>query len=313
MSGMPRWKSSDIPDQSGRTAIVTGGNSGLGYYTCLELARHGARVVLASRSDVRGKEAVARIIAEVPNADVELRSLDLADLSNIRSFADGIQSSYPSIDLLVNNAGVMAVDKAKTADGFEMQMGTNHLGHFALTGLLLPLMVNVPGARVVTVSSNAHKPAKLDLDDLQHEKRYRKWIVYGQTKLANLLFTYELQRRLTAADAPLISVAAHPGTAATNLVRVSAGNNPVKAFVMATGARFISQSGERGTLPQLYAATAPDVEGGEYFGPNGLAEQFGYPKRVDSTPASKDVATAQQLWRMSEELTGVTYAGLTAG
>jgi NAD(P)-dependent dehydrogenase (short-subunit alcohol dehydrogenase family) len=311
MSGMPRWRATDIPDQSGRIAIVTGGNSGLGYYTCLELARHGASVVLASRSDVRGKEAIARIIAEVPKADIELRPLDLADLTSVRSFADAIQSSYPSVDLLINNAGVMAIDKAKTADGFEMQMGTNHLGHFALTGLLLPLMLNVEGARVVTVASNAHKPAKLDLDDLQHEKRYRKWVVYGQTKLANLLFTYELQRRLTAADAPLISVAAHPGTAATNLVRVSAGDNPIKAFVMSTGARFISQSGERGALPQLYAATAPDVQGGEYFGPNGIGEQFGYPKRVDSTPASKDVETARQLWRMSEELTGVTY-GLSA-
>jgi len=308
---MVRWKAADIPDQSGRTAIVTGGNSGLGYFTSLELARHGARVVVASRSDVRGKEAIARIIAEVPNADVELRPLDLADLTSIRSFADGIQSSYPSVDLLINNAGVMAIDKAKTADGFEMQMGTNHLGHFALTGLLLPLMITVDGARVVTVSSNAHKPAKLDLDDLQHEKRYRKWVVYGQTKLANLLFAYELQRRLTAADAPLISVAAHPGTAATNLVRVSAGDNPIKAAVMAGGVRLFSQSGARGALPQLYAATAPEVEGGEYFGPNGIAEQFGYPKRVNSTSASKDKETAKALWRMSEELTGVTYAGLS--
>ena len=308
---MVRWKAADIPDQSGRTAIVTGGNSGLGYFTSLELARHGARVVVASRSDVRGKEAIARIIAEVPNADVELRPLDLADLTSIRSFADGIQSSYPSVDLLINNAGVMAIDKAKTADGFEMQMGTNHFGHFALTGLLLPLMITVDGARVVTVSSNAHKPAKLDLDDLQHEKRYRKWVVYGQTKLANLLFAYELQRRLTAADAPLISVAAHPGTAATNLVRVSAGDNPIKAAVMAGGVRLFSQSGARGALPQLYAATAPEVEGGEYFGPNGIAEQFGYPKRVNSTSASKDKETAKALWRMSEELTGVTYAGLS--
>jgi NAD(P)-dependent dehydrogenase (short-subunit alcohol dehydrogenase family) len=308
---MARWKAADIPDQSGRTAIVTGGNSGLGYYTSLELARHGAKVVIASRSDVRGKEALARVIAEVPTADVELRPLDLADLSSVRSFADGIQSSYPSVDLLVNNAGVMAIEAAKTADGFEMQMGTNHLGHFALTGLLLPLMLNIAGARVVTVSSNAHKPAKLDLDDLQHEKRYRKWIVYGQTKLANLLFTYELQRRLAAADAPLISVAAHPGTAATNLVRVSAGDNPIKAAVMTTGVGLFSQSGSKGALPQLYAATAPEVEGGEYFGPNGIAEQFGYPKRVDSTSASKDLETARKLWQMSEELTKVSYAGLS--
>jgi NAD(P)-dependent dehydrogenase (short-subunit alcohol dehydrogenase family) len=310
MSGMARWHATDIPDQSGRTAIVTGGNSGLGYYTVLELARHGAKVVLASRNDVKAKEALARIIVEVPDADVDLRSLDLADLTSIRNFADGIQSSYPSIDLLVNNAGVMAVEQAKTADGFEMQIGTNHLGHFALTGLLLPLMLTVDGARVVTVSSNAHKPAKLNLDDLQHEKRYRKWLVYGETKLANLLFAYELQRRLTASGAPLISVAAHPGTAATNLVRVSAGDNPIKVAVMTTGARLISQSGARGTLPQLYAATAPQVQGGEYFGPNGIAEQFGYPKKVDSSAASKDVETAKLLWQRSQELTGVTYPGL---
>ncbi len=309
---MARWTASDIPDQSGRTAIVTGGNSGLGYYTVLELARHGAKVILGSRSDVRGKEAVARIVAEVPYADVELRQLDLADLSSIRAFADGIQSSYPSIDLLVNNAGVMAIDKAATADGFEMQIGTNHLGHFALTGLLLPQLLNVKGARVVTVSSNAHKPAKLDLDDLHHEKRYRKWLVYGQTKLANLLFAFELQRRLTAVDAALISVAAHPGTAATNLVRVSAGSNPIKVAVMTVGARVISQSGAMGALPQLYAATALEVQGGEYFGPSGIAEQFGYPKRVDSSAASKNLDDAQRLWAMSEELTGVGYPDLSS-
>lgn len=305
-----RWTAEDIPDQSGRVAIVTGANSGLGYITALELARHGATVVVASRSDVRGKEAVARIIAEVPNAELDLRTLDLADLSSVRIFADGIQSTYPSVDLLINNAGVMAIDKAKTADGFEMQMGTNHLGHFALTGLLLPLMLDTAGARVVTVSSNAHKPAKLDIDDLQHEKNYRKWLVYGQTKLANLLFTFELQRRLAAINAPLIAVAAHPGTAATNLVRTSAGSNPIKVAVMTAGARLISQSDARGTLPQLYAATAPDVQGGEYYGPNGPAEQFGYPKRVDSTKASKDEAMAKRLWTASEELTGVDYAAL---
>jgi NAD(P)-dependent dehydrogenase (short-subunit alcohol dehydrogenase family) len=291
--------------------IVTGANSGLGYVTALELARHGAKVVVASRSDVRGKEAVARIIAEVPDADLDLRALDLSDLASVRAFADGIQSSYPSVDLLINNAGVMAIDKATTADGFEMQMGTNHLGHFALTGLLMPLMVNTEGARVVTVSSNAHRAAtKIDFDDLQHEKNYRKWIVYGQTKLANLLFTLELQRRLSAIAAPLIAVAAHPGTAATNLVRTSAGSNRLKAVVLGAGTRLISQSDKRGALPQLYAATAPDVEGGEYFGPNGPAEQFGHPKRVGSSKAARNEDDAKRLWAMSEELTGVTYDGL---
>jgi NAD(P)-dependent dehydrogenase (short-subunit alcohol dehydrogenase family) len=307
---MARWTARDIPDQTGRVAVVTGANSGLGFHTALELARHGAKVVVASRSDVRGKEAVARIIAEVPRADVDLRGLDLADLANVRSFADGIQASYPSVDLLINNAGVMAIPRQVTADGFEMQFGTNHLGHFALTGLLLPLLLRTPHARVVTVSSTAHKPGRIDFDDLMSERSYRKWRVYSSTKLANLLFAYELQRRLSAVGSALMSVAAHPGTSATNLVTVSAQDNIIKRLVMPAGARLISQSAARGALPQLYAATAPDVRGGEYFGPNGIAESFGYPKRVDSVPASKDLDTAARLWSVSEELTGVRYDAL---
>ncbi|HVU62091.1 MAG TPA: oxidoreductase [Mycobacteriales bacterium] len=307
---MARWTAQDIPDQTGRVAVVTGANSGLGFHTALELARHGAKVVVASRSDVRGKEAVARIIAEVPRADVDLRGLDLADLANVRSFADGIQASYPSVDLLINNAGVMAIPRQVTADGFEMQFGTNHLGHFALTGLLLPLLLRTPHARVVTVSSTAHKPGRIDFDDLMSERSYRKWRVYSSTKLANLLFAYELQRRLSAVGSALMSVAAHPGTSATNLVTVSAQDNIIKRLVMPAGARLISQSAARGALPQLYAATAPDVRGGEYFGPNGIAESFGYPKRVDSVPASKDLDTAARLWSVSEELTGVRYDAL---
>jgi NAD(P)-dependent dehydrogenase (short-subunit alcohol dehydrogenase family) len=307
---MTRWTAADIPDQSGRVAVVTGANSGLGYHTALELARHGARVVVASRNDVRGKEAVAKIIAEVPKADLDLRALDLADLANVRSFADGIQASYPSVDLLINNAGLMAIPHQRTADGFEMQFGVNHLGHFALTGLLLPLLLRTPQARVVTVSSTAHKTGRIDFDDLQHEQRYRKWMVYASTKLANLLFTYELQRRLAASGSGLISVAAHPGTSATNLVATGAQDNAVKRVVMSAGARLISQSAAKGALPQLYAATAPDVKGGEYFGPNGIAESFGYPKRVDSTAASKDLDAASRLWSISEELTGVSYDSL---
>jgi NAD(P)-dependent dehydrogenase (short-subunit alcohol dehydrogenase family) len=312
IAGMARWTAADIPDQSGRVAVVTGANSGLGYHTALELARRGARVVVASRSDVRGKEAVARILAEVPDADLDLRSLDLADLTNIRSFADDIQASYPSLDLLINNAGVMAIPRKVTTDGFEMQFGTNHLGHFALTGLLLPTLIRTPRARVVTVSSTAHKPGRIDFDDLMHERRYRKWGVYSASKLANLLFAYELQRKLAAEGSPLISIAAHPGTSATNLVNVSAQDNIIKRLVMPAGARLISQSAAKGALPQLYAATAPDVKGGEYFGPNGIAESFGYPKRVDSIAASKDLETATRLWSISEDLTGVTYDSLRA-
>ncbi|HEX3678097.1 MAG TPA: oxidoreductase [Galbitalea sp.] len=304
---MTRWTAADIPDQSGKVAVITGANSGLGYHTALELARRGARVVVASRSDVRGKEAVARIIAEVPDSDLDLRSLDLANLANIRTFADGVASSYPSIDLLINNAGVMAIPRSTTVDGFEMQFGTNHLGHFALTGHLLPNLLGTPGARIVTVSSTAHKPGHINFDDLMAEQRYRKWNVYSNTKLANLLFTYELQRKLAAAGSSVIAVAAHPGTSATNLVTVSAQDNLIKRIVMPAGARLISQSAAKGALPQLYAATAADVQGGEYFGPNGIAESFGYPKRVDSIPESKDLEVAARLWSVSEDLTGVTY------
>jgi NAD(P)-dependent dehydrogenase (short-subunit alcohol dehydrogenase family) len=309
---MTRWKSADIPDQSGRVAVITGANSGLGYHTALELARNGARVVVASRSDVRGKEAVARIIAEVPDADLDLRGLDLASLADIRTFADGVASAYPSIDLLINNAGVMAIPRSTTADGFEMQLGTNHLGHFALTGLLLPNLLATSKARIVTVSSTAHKPGHINFDDLMSEQRYRKWNVYSNTKLANLLYTYELQRKLAAAGSSVIAVAAHPGTSATNLVTVSAQDNIIKRLVMPAGARLISQSAAKGALPQLYAATASDVAGGEYFGPNGIAESFGYPKRVDSIPESKDLEVAARLWSVSEALTGVTYDALKA-
>jgi NAD(P)-dependent dehydrogenase (short-subunit alcohol dehydrogenase family) len=261
---MARWTANDIPDQSGRVAVVTGANSGLGYVTALELARHGARVVLAARNEVRGREAIARVIAAVPDADIELRSLDMASLASIREFADEVHASYPALDLLVNNAGVMAIPRRETADGFEMQFGTNHLGHFALTGLLLSLLINRPGARVVTVSSTAHKPGKLNVDDIMHEQSYRRWKTYSDSKLSNLLFAFELQRRLSAIDSPLISVAAHPGTASTNLINPGSEGNRLKQTVMAAGIRIIGQSAEQGALPQLYAATSPDVHGGEY-------------------------------------------------
>jgi NAD(P)-dependent dehydrogenase (short-subunit alcohol dehydrogenase family) len=310
MCGMGRWTASDIPDQSGRIAIVTGANSGLGYVTSRELARHGARVVLACRNEERAAQARDRLLAEVPSAELELRTLDMASLASIRSFADGVQASCPVIDLLINNAGIMAIPRRETADGFEMQFGTNHLGHFALTGLLLPLMIGTPQARVVTVSSTAHRPGRIDIDDLMHERTYSRWRVYSDSKLANLLFAFELQRRLAAVDSPLISVAAHPGTAATNLVRAGAEVSRVKESLMTIGIHIVGQSQAKGALPQLYAATSPEVRGGEYFGPNGIAENRGYPKRVDSTSASKDPATAARLWSVSEDLTGVRYEAL---
>jgi NAD(P)-dependent dehydrogenase (short-subunit alcohol dehydrogenase family) len=310
MCRMPRWTARDIPSLASRVAVVTGANSGLGYITALELARHGATVMLACRDAERGHDALTRLTTAVPDADASLLSLDMASLASIRAFADTVQATFPALDLLVNNAGVMAIPHRETADGFEMQIGTNHLGHFALTGLLLPMLIGRPGARVVTVSSNAHKFGRLDLDDLMRERSYHRWIVYGGSKLANLLFAFELQRRLSASDAQLISVAAHPGTASTNLVRPGAEGNPLKTAFMTIGTRIIGQSEAQGALPQLYAATAPQVSGGEYFGPSGIGEQRGYPKRVDSTSASKDTETAARLWRVSEELTGVTYGAL---
>jgi NAD(P)-dependent dehydrogenase (short-subunit alcohol dehydrogenase family) len=241
-----------------------------------------------------------------------VRTLDLAALTSVRSFADGLHAEVPSLDLLVNNAGVMAVPRQETEDGFELQLGTNHLGHFALTGLLLPTMIGRAGSRVVTVSSSAHKPGRIDFDDLMGERSYRKWSAYYQSKLANLLFAYELQRRLDAAGVPTISVAAHPGYAATNLQHVGPRmeGSRLGALVMSIGNTLLAQSDDMGALPQLYAATAPDVRGGDYFGPDGIAEGRGHPKRVGSTKASKDIAVAARLWSVSEDLTGVRYEAL---
>jgi NAD(P)-dependent dehydrogenase (short-subunit alcohol dehydrogenase family) len=307
---MDRWTAADIPDQTNRTAIVTGANSGLGYVTARELARRGARVIMGCRDDERGTAAITRLQAELPSADLELRRLDMASLASIRTFADGVQASYPALDLLINNAGVMAIPRRETADGFEMQFGTNHLGHFALTGLLLPLMVNQKRARVVTVSSNAHRTGSIHFDDVMAEHSYRRWRAYSQSKVANLLFAFELQRRLSAIASPLISVAAHPGTARTNLIKPGADGNRIKAAVMEFGVSLIGQSMEQGALPQLCAATAPDVRGGEYYGPRGIMANRGYPRRVDSNSASKDTETAARLWRLSDDLTGVGYDAL---
>jgi NAD(P)-dependent dehydrogenase (short-subunit alcohol dehydrogenase family) len=304
---VPRWTADDIPDQTGRVAIVTGANSGLGYVTARELARRGAHVVLACRDASRGQAAMQRLDAEAPDADARLRSLDLSDLSSVRAFAEETSATYDGIDLLINNAGVMAIPQRQTTDGFEMQLGTNHLGHFALTGLLLPRIRDRAGARVVTVSSQAHKPGRINFDDLMGETKYGKWTAYNQSKLANLLFAYELDRRLRAAGSPAISVAAHPGYSATNLQ--SAGpqlaGDRLGGLLMNLGNRLFAQSDEMGALPQLRAATAPDVEGGDYYGPSQLFESRGAPRKVSSTRASHDEETARRLWEVSEELTGV--------
>ncbi|MGH3804732.1 MAG: oxidoreductase, partial [Pseudonocardiaceae bacterium] len=260
---MTKWTASDIVDQSGRTFVVTGANSGLGEVAARALGKAGAHVVLACRNTHKG-EVVARSIGD----NAEVRRLDLSDLASVREFAAGVDS----VDVLVNNAGVMAVPQRKTADGFEMQIGTNHLGHFALTGLLLDKITD----RVATMSSAAHQAGTIHLDDLNWEHRkYNRWSAYGQSKLANLLFTYELQRRLAAAGSPVKAVAAHPGYASTNL---QAHTESVQDKLMAVGNRIFAQSAEMGTLPMLFAATAPDVIGGSYIGPDGLFEQRGHPK-----------------------------------
>ena len=305
------WTADDIPDLTGRSAVVTGANSGIGFHAALELARRGARVTLTARDPGRGAAALDRVRAEVPAADVVLGSLDLADLSSVRDFAAAYAGD---LDLLVNNAGVMAVPLRHTPDGFESQFGTNHLGHFALTGLLLPALLARPGARVVTVTSGVHRIGTIDFADLDARRSYRKWPAYAQSKLANLLFAFELQRRADAAGADLRSTAAHPGYAATNLQ--SAGPRLAGSRVSEAGAavvtRVIGQSAAAGALPTLRAGTDPAVRGGEVFGPGGPLEMRGAPKQVAVSKRARDRALAARLWAVSEEKTGVGYPALSA-
>ena len=296
------WSAADIPDQSGRRAIVTGANSGLGLVTARELARHGAAVVLACRDPRKGEAALLAIRDAVPGADVRLASLDLGSLAAVRAFAAGMDEP---LDLLINNAGVMAPPRRETTDGFELQLGTNHLGHFALTGLLLDRLQAAPAARVVTLSSNMHRMGRIDFVDLHGEKAYRRWGAYGQSKLANLLFMLELDRRARAAGAALTSVAAHPGYAATNLQRASPPLHERIAFRL--GNLLFAQNAEMGALPPLYAATTPDLPGASYVGPSGRGEQRGPPTLVSMSERAQDAHTARRLWQVSEELTGVAY------
>ncbi len=289
---MTQWTAGDTPDQHGRTFVVTGANSGLGEMAAAALGAAGAHVVLACRNTDKGEE-----VAQGIGSNAEVRKLDLADLASVREFAAGIEA----VDVLVNNAGVMALPQRRTADGFEMQFGTNHLGHFALTGLLLDRVTD----RVVTMASFAHIVGTLHIEDLNWERRrYSRWRAYGQSKLANLLFTYELQRRLTAAGSPLRALAAHPGYSSTNL------QSHTESFldsVMSLGNRLIGQRAEVGVLPELYAAVEPDAVGGSYIGPDGRFEMHGYPQYVGSTKKSKNLEDARRLWEQSEKLTGVTY------
>jgi NAD(P)-dependent dehydrogenase (short-subunit alcohol dehydrogenase family) len=293
-----RWTAADIPDQSGRVAVVTGANSGLGLSTAQELARHGATVVMAVRDVNKGE----KVLASVPG-EASVRALDLADLGSAREFASSLP--FERVDLLINNAGVMAPPRRLTADGFESQFGTNHLGHFALTGLLLGRLLASSAPRVVTLSSSGHRIGRIRFDNLQGEKHYVNWLAYGQSKLANLLFCFELQKRATVAGTSLLSMAAHPGYAQTNLQ--FAGPKWWEQAIMRVTNPVLGQSAEMGALPTLYAATAPDVPGGSFVGPDGPFEQRGYPKIVTAASRAYREDDWRRLWEVSEELTGVHY------
>ena len=297
------WTTADIPDQRGRTAVVTGANTGLGLETAAALAASGAEVVVAVRDRDKGDAAMTTIRTRHPGADLITQELDLSDLSSVRSAAASLLDAHEHIDLLINNAGVMYTPKSTTADGFELQMGTNHLGHFALTVLLLPRLLETDGSRVVTVSSVGHRiRSKIDVDRLATTEGYERVAAYGRSKLANLLFTYELQRRLESAGASTAALAAHPGVSDTELTRylprfIQWGEILVRPF---------TQDAERGALPTLRAATDPDAKGGQYYGPDGIGEVRGAPRLVESSDRSHDPELQRRLWDRSVELTGVT-------
>ena len=302
----PVWTEADIPNQSGRTALVTGANSGLGFLTSLQLAQHGSHVIMTARDPGKGRDALARIKAACPRGSVELRQLDLADLDQVKVFANRLLAERMPIDVLVNNAGIMMPPRTLTAQGHELQFGVNHLAHFALTGILLPRIMTGGMGRVVTISSDLHKRGSIHFDDLAGERRYGRIAFYAQSKFANVLFALELDRRLRAVDASVKSVLAHPGYAATNL-QMSGPSGLLKMF-MHVGNRFLAQPAEMGVLPQLFAATSPLVEGGDFIGPDGVNEKNGYPALVQPIAAARDAELAQRLWRLSAQLTDVNPA-----
>ncbi|MEI5098254.1 oxidoreductase [Streptomyces sp. PmtG] len=300
-----KWNTSDIPEQSGRTAVITGANTGLGFETAAALAERGAHVVLAVRDTGKGHEAAERIAARAPKAELTVQRLDLGSLDSVRAAAEELRARHDRIDLLINNAGVMWTPQATTADGFELQFGTNHLGHFALTGLLLDRLLAAPGSRVVTVSSDAHRfGSSVNFDDLQSERKYSRTGAYGQSKLANLLFAYELQRRL-AGTSDTVSLAAHPGGAATGLARNS--NPVVRVLFDRLLVPLAAQDAASGALPSLRAATDPRAVGGQYYGPDGLTGLKGHPKAGTSNKKSHNTRDQRRLWAVSEDLTHVTY------
>lgn len=309
---MSRWTPREIPPQQGRLALITGANSGIGFQAARYLSRAGTSVILGCRNAAKGEAARAKILAEQPSAKVEVRVLDMADLDSIRHFATQFLSEQAPLDLLINNAGVMAIPERRTTQqGFEMQFGTNHLGHFALTGLLLPSLLIQPSSRIVTVASIAHKGGTLNFDDLNAERSYDPRKAYQQSKLANLVFGVELDRRLRAHSAGTISVIAHPGVAVTNIVSNGMGTG-FRARIAGLLFPFIGQSDDRGSWPILYAATSPEAHGGGYYGPDGFAEIRGTPVEVKPKPHALDPAAGKRLWEASEAMTGVHYDLLTA-
>jgi NAD(P)-dependent dehydrogenase (short-subunit alcohol dehydrogenase family) len=300
------WTARDIPDQSGRIAVVTGANVGLGWVTARDLARAGATVIIASRNTGKGDRAADEIRSAAPSADVSVEELDLADLASVRAFAERVGGEPDRVDLLINNAGVMAPPRRLTKDGSESQFGTNHLGHFALTGLLLSKLLQAPAPRVVTLSSTGHRIGKIRFDDPQWEHGYNNWLAYGQSKLANLMFCFELDRRATVARTSLKSVAAHPGYAATNL-QFAGPARSYERWLGEIGNKLFAQSADMGALPTLYAATVEDLPGGSFVGPDQFFEQRGHPHVVTAAGKAYNRADCERLWALSEQLTGVTF------
>jgi NAD(P)-dependent dehydrogenase (short-subunit alcohol dehydrogenase family) len=301
---MDGWTSDDMPDQTGKVALVTGANSGLGFETSVALAKRGAKVLMAARNSAKLDDAMAGVRSRQADADIEPVSLDLASLASIRSTAAAVLAKHKTIDLLILNAGIMAVPEATTEDGFESQFGTNHLGHFALTGLLLPSMLDQDASRVVVVTSDARRIGRIDFSDLHGRRHYRPWRAYSQSKLANLIFAETLDRRLRAAKAPTIAVAAHPGYAATNL---QAGSNRLQTFYFQLGNSLFAQPATAGAWPQLYAATMADVAGGSLYGPGQRGGTQGHPKLLKVEARAIDPETGRRLWDISEQETSVHY------
>jgi len=302
-----KWTATDIPDLIGKVVIITGANSGIGYESTREFARKGAEVILASRDLLKAERAIQDIRKDIPEAKLKFIQVDLASLKSVRNFAYEFKESYNSLDILLNNAGIMLIPYGRTEDGFERTVGTNHLGHFALTGLLMERLKSTPGARVINVASNAHYGGVMDFEDLLFEKKgaYASMKAYGRSKLANLLFTYELQRRFQSKGYDVIALAAHPGISATELANHLFFN--LISWLIQPAMKLVFQSSAMGALPSIRAAVDPEAQGGEYYGPDGKGERSGYPVIVDSNSASKNEEDARALWEISEELTGIKY------